>query len=103
MTGNVGHERRMDYTGVGDVVNTASRIEGMTKGTPYALYLADSTREALTREVGDLVYVDERPVRGRSQPIKLWSLTSPAVQKEDWESEGGTPHPAEAPAATALS
>jgi hypothetical protein len=31
------------------------------------------------------------PVRGRSQPIKLWSLTSPAVQKQDWESEVAKP------------
>ena len=27
------------------------------------------------------------PVRGRTQPIKLWSLTSRCVQKKDWESE----------------
>ena len=63
----------------------------MTKGTPYALYLADSTKEALTRPVDDLVYIDEMPVRGRTQPIKLWSLTSPAVLKTDWESEVAKP------------
>jgi hypothetical protein len=67
----------------------------MTKGTPYALYLADSTREALQRPVDDLVYIDEMPVRGRSHPIKLWSLTADYVQKVDWESEGKSPPPAE--------
>ena len=44
MSGNVGSERRLEYTALGDTTNTAARLEGMTKGTPYQLYVADSTR-----------------------------------------------------------
>jgi adenylate cyclase len=78
MAGNVGSERRLEFTAIGDTTNTASRIEGMTKGTPHSLFLAESTRVALTRDVADLVFVDELPVRGREEPIRLWSFTNGA-------------------------
>ena len=74
MSGNVGSERRLAYTAIGDTTNTAARLEAMTKGTPYMLYLSDSTRAALSEEPEDLVYVDEFEVRGREQKVKLWSV-----------------------------
>jgi len=74
MSGNVGSERRLEYTALGDTTNTAARLEGMTKGTPYQLYLADSTREALLTPADDLAAVGEFEVRGRKAKIKLWSL-----------------------------
>jgi len=74
MTGNVGHERRMDYTAVGDIVNTASRIEGMTKGTPYSVLIAESTIEMMKERPTDLVFYDELEVRGRVAKLKLWAL-----------------------------
>jgi adenylate cyclase len=74
MTGNVGHERRMDYTAVGDVVNTASRIEGMTKGTPYSVLIAESTIEMMGERPTDLVFYHELEVRGRVAKLKLWAL-----------------------------
>jgi adenylate cyclase len=86
MVGNVGHERRLEYTAVGDTTNTSSRIEGMTKGTPFAVLVAESTYERLAARPPRLVYVDELEVRGREQRIKLWGLEP--------EPE---PRPAEAP------
>ena len=74
MSGNVGSERRLEYTALGDTTNTAARLEGMTKGTPHQLYVADSTRAALRTPAGDLVEVGDFEVRGRKAKITLWSL-----------------------------
>src|SRR3954451_1557568 len=54
MSGNVGSERRLEYTALGDTTNTAARLEGMTKGTPHQLYVSDTTYQALTRPADDL-------------------------------------------------
>jgi adenylate cyclase len=74
MTGNVGSDRRMEYTAIGDAVNTSARMEGMTKGTPHTLFISDSTKAMLRQQPKDLVYVDDLPVRGRQTTVKVWSL-----------------------------
>jgi adenylate cyclase len=76
MVGNVGSERRLEYTAIGDTTNTAARLEGMTKGTPWQLYIADSTRKAMLEKPKrrEIEQVGEFEVRGRKAKIKLWTL-----------------------------
>ena len=114
MSGNVGSERRLAYTAIGDTTNTAARLEAMTKGTPYMLFLSDSTKEALSEEPQDLAYVDEFEVRGREAKVKIWSVeeasrerfegaafesvAKPADSKEPEPADSKEPEPAEPPA-----
>ena len=74
IAGNVGSARRLEYTVYGDTVNTASRIEGMTKSTRQSVLISDSTRQALLRPPRDLVHVGEFDVRGKQSSIRLWTI-----------------------------
>jgi adenylate cyclase len=74
MAGNVGSEKRLEYTAMGDTINTASRLEGLTKGSDFYLLMADSTRDALVRPLDDVVPVGEVEVRGREAKLTVWSL-----------------------------
>jgi adenylate cyclase len=74
MCGNVGSERRLEYTAIGDTTNMASRLEGMTKDRGCQVLLTDSTREALMAGAADLVFVEDADVRGRQGRVGLWTI-----------------------------
>ena len=76
VSGNVGSERRLEYTAIGDTTNTAARLQGMTKGQSHLLFFSDTTRQRLMKEPDDLVFIDEFEVRGRQQAVKIWSIAA---------------------------
>ena len=88
MAGNIGSEERVEYTALGDTTNTASRLEGMTKGSGYMLFVADSTRERMKHADGQLQLVGELEVRGRVQPVPVWTI---AEEPSPTEPGSGSP------------
>jgi adenylate cyclase len=77
MAGNIGSEQRVEYTALGDTTNTASRLEGMTKGSGHMLFVADTTRERMKRPPAGFTLVGELEVRGRVEPVPVWTVTEP--------------------------
>ena len=75
VTGNMGSESRMNYTMMGDNVNTAARLESSAKQYGIYIQIADSTYQAVKDRViaRDL---DNVRVMGKEEPVKVWELIS---------------------------
>jgi len=75
VTGNMGSEARMNYTMMGDNVNTAARLESSAKQYGVYIQIANSTYEPVKDRmvVRDL---DNVVVMGKNEPVKVWELIS---------------------------
>ena len=82
MAGNIGSEQRVEYTALGDTTNTASRLEGMTKGSGHMLFVAHSTRERMQAPPEHLVLVGELEIRGRVEPVPVWTIVESTVSQD---------------------
>jgi adenylate cyclase len=72
LVGTVGGGGRLDFTVIGDTVNTASRVESTTKLTGDDLLITEATRSRLTDPAAWL----ERPaieLRGKQESVRLYA------------------------------
>lgn len=77
LMGNIGSEKKMDFTIIGTPVNVASRLEGLNKRLNTRLLVTEEAWLKSTKKI-DLEFIGSHDIRGLKEPFALYTLREDA-------------------------